>query len=100
MLMPGQFTNWKLIPHIFVTICGLSPSSTLSSYAPTLVASYGYDRLKSNAMVSIGAWCLLLTNVTWGFIAYGVRLPSVGLHADYLIATRRSVAVRSCLSAC
>ena len=33
------------------------------------VSSYGYDRLKSNAMVSIGAWLLVVANVTWGFAA-------------------------------
>jgi hypothetical protein len=54
---------------VILTIAGLSPASTLSSYAPTLVTSYGFDRLKSNAMVSIGAWILLVTNVAWGFAA-------------------------------
>ena len=41
----------------------------MMSYAPTLVGSFGFDRLKSNAMVSIGAWILLFTNIGWGYIA-------------------------------
>ncbi|KAL0931547.1 alternative sulfate transporter [Colletotrichum truncatum] len=67
--LKGALTNWRLIPHIIFTIAALSPSSTLSSYAPSLVASMGYDRLQSNAMVSIGAWILIPVNLFWGWIA-------------------------------
>ncbi|KAK0624602.1 major facilitator superfamily domain-containing protein [Bombardia bombarda] len=72
-------TNWKLIPHVILTLCALAPSSTLFSYAPTLVVSFGYDRLTSNAMVSIGAWILLATNISWGIVAdrWGRRGPLV-----------------------
>ncbi|KAK1833850.1 hypothetical protein QBC39DRAFT_424607 [Podospora conica] len=50
-------TNWKLLPHILLTICGLAPGSTFMSYAPSLVVSFGFDRLQANAMTSdrIGA---------------------------------------------
>ena len=41
----------------------------MSSYAPTLVASFGFPRLKSNALVSIGSWILLVMNIVWGFVA-------------------------------
>lgn len=44
------------------------------AYAPSLVVSFGYDRLKANAMISIGSWILILTNVAWGFIADKTRL--------------------------
>lgn len=63
------FTNWRLIPHIVLTISGLSPSSVMWNYAPTLIRGYGYGRLRSNAMVSIGQWCALVLNVTWGVLA-------------------------------
>ncbi|KJR89056.1 transporter [Sporothrix schenckii 1099-18] len=71
----NALTNWRLIPHVILTISALSPASTMMSYAPTLVASFGYPKLKANAMTSIGAWMLLITNVSWGFISdrYGRR---------------------------
>lgn len=77
----SALTNWRLIPHILLTISTLSPSSTMMSYAPTLVASFGYGKLKANAMVSIGAWMLLITNLTWGFLSdkYKRRGPMVFL---------------------
>jgi len=64
-----QLADWRIYPHLILTICALSPSSVLWSYAPTLVASFGYPRLKSNALVSVGGWLLLLINVFWGWAA-------------------------------
>ncbi|TEA15264.1 putative transporter [Colletotrichum sidae] len=67
--LKAALTNWRLIPHIIFTIAALSPSSTLSSYAPSLVASFGYEKLQANAMVSIGAWLLIPVNLLWGWLA-------------------------------
>ena len=53
-----------------MTIAALAPSSPLWSYAPTLVNGFGYERLKSNALVSVGGWILLVVNVSWGMLAY------------------------------
>ncbi|KAI1010636.1 hypothetical protein LB503_005133 [Fusarium chuoi] len=44
-------TNWRLIPHILLTISALAPATTMGSYSPSLVKSFGYGRLKSNALV-------------------------------------------------
>ncbi|KAK3300565.1 major facilitator superfamily domain-containing protein [Chaetomium fimeti] len=77
----ATFTNWRLLPHILVTLTCLAPATTMGSYAPSLVVSFGFDRLKSNAMVSIGAWCLIITNLLSGSIAdkTGRRGPVVFL---------------------
>ncbi|KAF4457742.1 hypothetical protein F53441_366 [Fusarium austroafricanum] len=61
-------TNWKLIPHILLTISALAPATTMGSYSPSLVKSFGYERLKSNALVSIGSWALIVTNLIWGYL--------------------------------
>lgn len=65
-----QLANWRLYPHVIFTIAGLAPSSTMWSYAPTLVNSFGYARLRSNALVSIGQWIQLIINIAWGFTAF------------------------------
>jgi MFS family permease len=52
-----------------MTLLGVAPAQTMGSYAPSLVVSFGFDRLKSNAMTSIGAWLLVVTNLAWGYIA-------------------------------
>jgi hypothetical protein len=63
-------TNWKLIPHILLTITALAPATTMGSYSPSLVRSFGYERLKSNALVSIGSWAFVVTNLLWGYLGY------------------------------
>ena len=67
-------TNWRLIPHILLTLCGLSPCTTLLSYGPSLVAAWGYGQLRSNAIVSIGPWCMVVLNVLVGFWADKISL--------------------------
>ncbi|KAF7542388.1 hypothetical protein G7Z17_g11615 [Cylindrodendrum hubeiense] len=77
--LKSALTNWRLIPHIVLTIAGLSPLITMASYAPTLVASFGFDRLKANAMVSIGWWITIPVSIFWGWVAdrTGLRGPFV-----------------------
>lgn len=53
-MVETKFKNWRLYPHVSSPFRGWGhPSSTLWSYAPTLVESFGYGRLKSNPMVSV-----------------------------------------------
>ncbi len=52
-----------------MTILALTPAQTLGAYAPSLVVSFGYDRLKSNAMLSIGSCLSILTNIGYGWTA-------------------------------
>ncbi|KAH8808667.1 alternative sulfate transporter [Xylogone sp. PMI_703] len=65
--------DWRIYPHLLMTICALGPSGVFWSYAPTLVHLFGYPALKSNALVSVGGWILLVTNISAGFIADRVK---------------------------
>lgn len=64
-----QFTNWRILPHFLTTILGMASAHALGAYAPTLVIGFGYGRLQSNAMMTIGAWILLVLNLLWGWLA-------------------------------
>ncbi|KAG9254867.1 alternative sulfate transporter [Emericellopsis atlantica] len=65
----SAMTNWRSLGHIIVAICCLSSQTSLFTYAPSIVASYNYGRLQSNALVSVGYWILILTTLSWGYIA-------------------------------
>ena len=52
-----------------MTLLGMAPGQAQATYAPLLVISFGFDRLKANAMMSIGAWFMILTSIVWGIIA-------------------------------
>lgn len=64
-----QLKDVKVWPHVLLTICGLAPTTALWSYAPMIVSSFGYERLRSNAMVSIGQWISVCLIVVAGFAA-------------------------------
>ncbi|KAL2125017.1 hypothetical protein VTJ04DRAFT_1382 [Mycothermus thermophilus] len=63
----AAFSNWRILPHCLTTILGMAPAQALGAYAPSLVVSFGFDRLKSNAMISIGSWITFLMNIVFGF---------------------------------
>lgn len=64
----------------------------MGSYAPTLITSFGYSGLQSNAMVSIGYWGLLFCNLLWGWAWY---VPLICLYflvnttANHIISSDR-----------
>ncbi|KAK4231150.1 hypothetical protein QBC38DRAFT_259693 [Podospora fimiseda] len=82
----ATLTNWRLLPHFLCTVMGMAGAWALGSYAPTLVVQFGFDRLKSNAMMSIGAWIVIVTNLLWGYLAdkFGKRGPLVFLGVLFL----------------
>jgi len=65
----NALSNWRAYPHLILTLCAVAPATTLGSYAPTLVATLGYGRLRSNALVSVGWWIQIVLNVCLGYIA-------------------------------
>ena len=63
-------SSLKLWMHVLLTTVGLAPSTALWSYAPTIVSSFGYNSLDSNAMTSVGQWISVTLVIIGGFIAY------------------------------
>lgn len=61
--------NIRLWPHLLLTAVGLAPSNALWSYAPSIVRSFGYDRLASNALTSIGQWMAVVLLIFLGWLA-------------------------------
>ncbi|CAK7219942.1 hypothetical protein SEUCBS140593_004065 [Sporothrix eucalyptigena] len=65
----STLANLKLWLHVLLTTVGLAPSTALWSYAPTIVSSFGYNTLNSNAMTSVGQWISVALVIIGGFIA-------------------------------
>ncbi|KAF1814346.1 alternative sulfate transporter [Eremomyces bilateralis CBS 781.70] len=59
--------NWTVYPHLVLTISAIAPMAALTSYSPTIVASFGYGRLQANALVSIGSWCSMVVCIIWAW---------------------------------
>ncbi|KAK4193244.1 hypothetical protein QBC35DRAFT_100222 [Podospora australis] len=65
----ATFTNWRILSHFLCTVLGMAPAHAMGAYAPSLVVSFGFGRLESNAMLTIGSWILLVLNILWGWLA-------------------------------
>lgn len=62
-------SNWRIYPHVLISMCGIAPLTTLSSYAPSLIKSFGYSTLTANALSSVGPWIQILTTFLSGYLS-------------------------------
>lgn len=59
------FGNWRLWFHVFITLCNNGPQRAFDTYSPSIVSSFGFGALRSNAMASVGLFLQL--PVSFGF---------------------------------
>ncbi|RYP83155.1 hypothetical protein DL769_001461 [Monosporascus sp. CRB-8-3] len=64
--------NKKLWLHALMTLCGAIPSSSLAIYGPSIINSFGYDALASNALFSVADWISLCLVLGVGYVARGI----------------------------
>ncbi|KAK8148908.1 hypothetical protein G3M48_008798 [Beauveria asiatica] len=63
------FTRWNIYPQLTVSFCAIAVISPLGTYQPSIIASYGYDRLQANALASVGNWIVIVLSLSFGWIA-------------------------------
>ncbi|KAF2136636.1 uncharacterized protein K452DRAFT_258800 [Aplosporella prunicola CBS 121167] len=78
-------SDWTLYPHCLLTICALAPTSSFTSYGPKLVISFGYPRLASNAIFSIGHWIMLFTSPAFGYWADKIQKRGITVTTALLL---------------
>ena len=59
----------KMWPHLITTFVCLHPALIYNLFGPTIIRSFGFDALRSNALASVGQWCNLVLLVSMGFVA-------------------------------
>lgn len=64
-----KLTTWWIYPHLFISMGAIGVVSSLGLYAPSLVRGFGYGKLKSNALVSIGGWLQIPLSLGLGIIS-------------------------------
>jgi MFS family permease len=65
----AAFSRWYIYPQLIVSFCCIAIISPLGTYQPSIIASYGYDRLQANALSSVGNWIVIALNLSFGWIA-------------------------------
>ncbi|RYP84720.1 hypothetical protein DL770_005172 [Monosporascus sp. CRB-9-2] len=69
----------KLWLHALITLCGAIPAASLAIYGPSIIGSFGYDALSSNALFSVGDWIALCLVLGVGYVAYSDRTHRRGI---------------------
>ncbi|KAM0547309.1 hypothetical protein ACHAPJ_010444 [Fusarium lateritium] len=93
----AAFSRWYLYPQLTVSFCCIAIISPLGTYQPSIIASYGYDRLQANALSSVGNWIVIVLNLSFGWIADkaqrrgGLILLAAVLSFAFCLATRQLV---------
>ncbi|OAA81571.1 Major facilitator superfamily domain, general substrate transporter [Akanthomyces lecanii RCEF 1005] len=48
------FLDWRIWIHFLITLCNNGPQRAFDTYAPSIVTSFGYTGLSSNALAAVG----------------------------------------------
>ncbi|KAL6702571.1 hypothetical protein ACN47E_001354 [Coniothyrium glycines] len=48
------FSSWRMWCHFAITLCNNGPQRAFDTYAPSIVRSFGFGALRSNAMAAVG----------------------------------------------
>uniref|UniRef100_A0A8H7N2U3 Major facilitator superfamily (MFS) profile domain-containing protein n=1 Tax=Bionectria ochroleuca TaxID=29856 RepID=A0A8H7N2U3_BIOOC len=75
----STLTNWTIYPHLLIALLGNAPANAISSYGPTIINSFGYERLTSNALNSVGSWIQLFLNPAFGYLADRLRMRGLSM---------------------
>ncbi|KAK6705539.1 hypothetical protein SNK05_009439 [Fusarium graminearum] len=66
------FSNWRLWVHAVITLSNNAPQRGFDTYSPSIVKSFGFKGLTSNALASVGLF--LQIPVSWCFSYVSDRL--------------------------
>ncbi|CAI6044115.1 unnamed protein product [Clonostachys chloroleuca] len=97
----AAFSRWYIYPQLLVSFCCIAVISPLGTYKPSIIATYGYDRLQANALSSVSDWIVIVVNLSVGWIADktqrrgGLVLLLVVLSFAFCLATRQLVSSTS-----
>jgi MFS family permease len=63
------FLSWRVWVHFFISLSNNGPQRAFDTYAPTIVGNFGYDRLQSNAMASVGLFLQVPTSFAFSYVS-------------------------------
>ena len=66
---PRQVKDLTVWPHLFISIMINNASGVYVLFAPSIVRSFGFEALRSNALASVGSWISLVMVIASGYVA-------------------------------
>ncbi|PKS05148.1 hypothetical protein jhhlp_008515 [Lomentospora prolificans] len=87
-------SNWRIWLHVFITFFNNGPFRGFDTYGPTIIKSFGYPSLTSNALASVGLFLQVPVSFVFSFVSdkYDRRgetvMAGIGLHMFGYILNR------------
>lgn len=69
LLTKHQFINWLIWLHIFITFFNNGPFRGFDTYGPTIIRSFGFQGLSSNALASVGLFLQIPVSYTFSWVS-------------------------------
>ncbi|ERF76214.1 hypothetical protein EPUS_09281 [Endocarpon pusillum Z07020] len=63
------FSNWRLWVHFLITLCNNGPQRAFDTYSPSIVNSFGFASLTSNALASVGLFLQIPTSFSFSYVS-------------------------------
>ncbi|KAI9159118.1 putative Pantothenate transporter liz1 [Paramyrothecium foliicola] len=63
------FLDWRIWVHFLITLCNNGPQRAFDTYAPTIVTSFGFGALRSNALAAVGLFLQVPVSFTFSYIS-------------------------------
>lgn len=63
------FGNWRLWIHLLITLCNNGPQRGFDTYSPSIVNSFGFPNLTSNAMASVGFFLQIPVSYVFSYVS-------------------------------
>ncbi|KAL5342202.1 major facilitator superfamily domain-containing protein [Aspergillus crustosus] len=63
------FTDWRIWIHFLITLSNNGPQRAFDTYAPSIVSSFGFGALRSNAMAAVGLFLQVPVSFAFSWIS-------------------------------
>ncbi|KAG8164240.1 hypothetical protein KVR01_006158 [Diaporthe batatas] len=73
------FTDWRIIVHVAITILNNGPQRGFDTYSPSIIRSFGFEGLTSNALASVGLFLQIPVSFSFSYVSdhFNKRGPTV-----------------------
>ncbi|KAM3531314.1 hypothetical protein NHJ13051_000882 [Beauveria bassiana] len=69
MTPPMRFLDWRIWIHFLITLCNNGPQRAFDTYAPSIVTSFGFSGLSSNALAAVGLFLQVPVSFTFSWFS-------------------------------
>ncbi len=63
------FSDWRIYTHVAISLLNNGPQRAFDTYGPTIVGSFGFPALSSNAMAAVGLFLQTPTSYAFSYVS-------------------------------